>query len=256
MNLIDTHTHIYLDDFDDDRDDMIQRALEQGVEKLLLPNIDEESIDGMLQLENQFPNQCFPMMGLHPTSVNENYKKKLDVIRAWLQRRKFCAIGEIGIDLYWDKTFLNEQKDAFSEQILLAIDYNLPIVIHARDSFNEIFEVLDSHANDKLKGVFHSFGGSIDQAEKALSYKGFKLGINGVVTFKNSGLDKVIEQLSLSDLVLETDAPYLTPTPFRGKRNEPAYLSYIVDKLSEIYGVSKEDVANVTTQNAKALFNL
>lgn len=250
---IDTHTHLYSDEFDADRYERINDALSKSVTKLYLPNIDSTSIEGMLQLEIHFPEHCFPMMGLHPCSVKGNYKEELDIVKKWLDLRRFSAIGEIGIDLYWDKTFIKEQELAFREQIFWALKYNYTIVIHCRNAFDEIFSILQSY--EKLpKGIFHCFSGDIIQAQKILSLGNFKLGIGGVVTFKNSGLDKVVEQLHLTDLVLETDAPYLAPVPFRGKRNESAYIPIIAQKIAEIKNITIEEVASVTSKNALEIF--
>lgn len=250
---IDTHTHLYSEEFDADRIERITDAITKGVTKLYMPNVDSLSIDGMLQLEVHFPEHCFPMMGLHPCSVKENYRKELDIVKKWLDLRRFAAIGEIGMDLYWDKTFAKEQELAFREQIYWALEYNYTIVIHCRNAFDEIFAILQSF--EKLpKGIFHCFSGDIIQAEKVLSLGNFKLGIGGVVTFKNSGLDKVVEQLNLQDLVLETDAPYLAPVPYRGKRNESAYIPLIAEKVAQIKKVSVEEVARITSQNALDIF--
>jgi TatD DNase family protein len=253
---IDTHTHLYSSQFDSDREDMIQRAFDVGVEKILLPNIDLESITGMYDLEQKYPKNCFAMMGLHPCSVHENYEEVLTKIKKELYSRKFIAIGEIGIDLYWDKTYLIEQKKAFAMQIEWAKELNLPIVIHARDSFQEIFEVLDQHNDLKLKGIFHCFSGGINEIEKIRSYGNFIFGIGGVLTFKKSGLDEIIKTLSLSEIVLETDSPYLAPTPYRGKRNESAYIPIIANRLSDIFETSIENIAKITTENAKKCFIL
>lgn len=251
--LIDTHTHQYSKEFDKDRAESIQRCLDNGIKKLYLPNVDSESIARMLEMEQQFPGVCFAMMGLHPCSVQAGYKEELAIVKEWLDKRKFVAIGEIGIDLYWDKTFLKEQQDAFSQQIRWAMEYKLPIVIHARDSFNEIFEVMDSF--DQLPaGIFHCFTGNLEQAEKVISYGGFRMGIGGVLTYKNSGLDKVLEQVGLEHLVLETDSPYLAPVPHRGKRNESAYVKIVAERLAEIKKVPYEEVAAITTRNAQELF--
>lgn len=250
---IDTHTHLYSEEFDPDRIERINDALEKGVSKLYMPNVDSASIEGMLQLEVHFPEHCFPMMGLHPCSVKENYRLELDVVKKWLDLRRFAAIGEIGMDLYWDKTFVKEQELAFREQIFWALEYNYPIVIHCRNAFDEIFSILQSY--EKLpKGIFHCFSGDFIQAEKILSLGDFKLGIGGVVTFKNSGLDKVVEQLSLHDIVLETDAPYLAPMPYRGKRNESAYIPLIAEKVAQLKQVSIEEVAEITSKNAVEIF--
>ena len=250
---IDTHTHLYSEEFNTDRTDIIINAINVGVEKLYLPNVDSASIDGMLALEQQFPNNCFPMMGLHPCSVNENYKEELATIKSWLDKRRFFAIGEIGMDLYWDKTFVKEQEFAFKQQIDWALEFNYTIVIHCRNAFAEIFEVLQSYP--KLpKGIFHCFSGTTDQAQQILAFGNFKLGIGGVVTFKNSGLDKVVEQLSVNDFVLETDAPYLAPNPHRGKRNESAYLPLIAKKIAELKNLSIQEVEYITTKNAEDIF--
>ena len=250
---IDTHTHLYSEEFDADRTDIIINAINVGIEKLYLPNVDSTSIDRMLALEQQFPNNCFPMMGLHPCSVKENYKEELATVKSWLDKRRFFAIGEIGMDLYWDKTFVKEQEFAFKQQIDWALEFNYTIVIHCRDAFAEIFEVLQSYP--KLpKGIFHCFSGTADQAKQILAFGNFKLGIGGVVTFKNSGLDKVVEQLSVNDFVLETDAPYLAPNPHRGKRNESAYLPLIAKKIAELKNLSIQEVECITTKNAEDIF--
>jgi len=250
---IDTHTHLYSEEFNADRYDRINDAIAKSVTKMYMPNVDSESIEGMLQLEIHFPEHCFPMMGLHPCSVKENYREELDLVKKWLDTRRFAAIGEIGIDLYWDKTFAKEQELAFKEQIFWALEFNYTIVIHCRNAFDEIFAILQSF--EKLpKGIFHCFSGDIIQAQKILSLGNFKLGIGGVVTFKNSGLDKVVEQLNLHDIVLETDAPYLAPIPYRGKRNESAYIPLIAEKIATLKNVSAEEVAKITTQNAIEIF--
>lgn len=256
MMLIDTHTHLYSSQFDEDRDAMIQRALDAGVEKLLLPNIDLNSIKGMYELERKYPNNCFPMMGLHPCSVDVTYLAVLDQLKQELFSRKFIAVGEIGIDLYWDKSFVEEQKHAFAMQIEWAKELQIPIVIHARDSFQEIFDVLDQHNDERLTGIFHCFTGGLLEIEKIRSYGGFIFGIGGVLTFKKSGLDEVVKHLDLSEIVLETDSPYLAPTPHRGKRNESAYLTLVAEKLSDIFETSVENIARITSENAKKCFSL
>ena len=253
MFLTDTHTHLYLKEFNDDRREIIERALEQDVKAMLLPNIDSSSINDMLKLSKQFPNNCFPMMGLHPTSVKENYLEELDQVEFWLAKEKFYAIGEIGIDLYWDKTFQKDQEIAFTKQIELAKKYQLPIVIHMRDSFDEVYEIVKKYTSPELTGVFHCFTGTIEQAKKIIELN-FLLGIGGVVTFKNSSLDKVVEKVDIKYLLLETDAPFLTPMPFRGKRNESAYTRLVARKIAEIKNISLEEVAEITTSNAKQLF--
>jgi len=254
MILTDTHTHLYSEQFNDDIHTVIQNSIDKGITRLFLPNIDSTSIDGMMKLGTDYPNNCFPMMGLHPTSVGENYKEELALVEDWMSKQKFCAIGEIGIDLYWDKTHLKEQQEAFRFQIELAKKYDLPFVIHCRDAFEEIFEILDELNDDKMRGIFHCFTGTVEQANHVINYGGFKIGIGGVVTFKNSGLDKVVEQLDLAHLVLETDSPYLAPTPFRGKRNESTYLYTIAEKVADIYNISIEEVSKITTENSKQVF--
>jgi TatD DNase family protein len=251
---IDTHTHLYAEEFSTDIDEALKRAIDAGVEKFFLPNIDSSSIDVMHALCEKNPQHCFPMMGLHPCSVKENYKEELDIVYKHLKERKYTAVGEIGIDLYWDKTFYKEQVVAFEQQINWALEFNLPIVIHCRNSFDEIYEVLSSFK--KLpKGIFHCFSGNAEQAQKIIDNTGFKLGIGGVITFKNSGLDKAIEHIDLKHLVLETDSPYLAPVPYRGKRNESAYIPLIAAKLAEVKKCSLLEVAAVTTANAKEIFN-
>jgi TatD DNase family protein len=254
MILTDTHTHLYSSQFDDDRTEMIQNCIDKGISRLFLPNIDSNSINGMLALENEFPNNCFAMMGLHPCSVAANYKEELALAEEWLNKKKFCAIGEIGIDLYWDKTFLKEQQEAFRTQINWAKEKGLPFVIHCRDAFDEIFEIMDELNDEKMKGIFHCFTGNLEQANHIINYGGFKLGIGGVVTFKNAGLDKVVEQTELKHIVLETDSPYLAPMPYRGKRNESTYLINIAEKISDLHQISLEEVAKITTANSKEVF--
>ncbi len=253
MKLVDTHTHLYAKAFNGDRDAMIQRAIEQGVEQFFLPNIDGESIEGMLALEAAYPNRCFAMMGLHPCSVKENFKEELATVRQWLDRRKFCAVGEIGIDLYWDKTFFEQQKEAFLTQIQWAIEFDIPIVIHSRESTDIIIEMLKKAKDNRLRGIFHCFGGTEEQA-KAIIDLGFLLGIGGVLTYKNSGLGQALQEIDLQHIVLETDAPYLAPVPYRGKRNESAYVRAVAEKLAEVKGVTLEAVAKATTQNAERVF--
>ncbi len=257
MFFIDTHTHLYSSQFNEDREEIINRSIDNGVKKLLLPNIDLDSISGMLDLVEKYPESCYPMMGLHPCSVDENVENILAKLESYFtDNHSFIAVGEIGIDLYWDKTFLKQQIKAFETQINWAKKYNLPIVIHARDSFDEIFEVLNRLNDENLRGVFHCFTGDLNQAKKVLSYGGFKLGIGGVVTFKKSGLDEVLKNISLENIILETDSPYLAPVPYRGKRNESSYIPLIAEKLSSIYGVSEQEIASVTTLNAINLFEL
>ena len=252
MRFTDTHTHIYAGEFNPDREALIRKAISNGITDFYMPNIDSSSIEPMLAVEKQFPENCFAMMGLHPCSVKEDYEKELQIVKDWFTRRKFTAVGEIGIDLYWDKTFLKEQQIAFRTQIELALQYEVPIVIHCRESFKEIMDVLKEFKS-LPKGIFHCFSGTYEQAMKTLEL-GFLLGIGGVLTFKNAGLDKVIEKIDLDHLVLETDAPYLAPVPYRGKRNEPSHLLEVVKKLSQIHNISVEEIARVTSSNAKKLF--
>jgi len=256
MHFVDTHTHLFSPSFDEDRTDIVQRAIKAGVETLLLPNIDVESIEPMYNLCAQFPQNCFPMMGLHPGSVDEKWEENLEVIRKNLFERKNCAVGEIGMDLYWDKTFVNEQAEAFRRQVNWAKELNLPIVIHAREAFDEIFAIVDELNDERLTGVFHCFTGTLEQAKKIQNYGGFKLGIGGVLTYKKAGLDEILKDVELSELILETDSPYLPPTPHRGKRNESAYLLHVAEKLADVKGISLVEVAQITTKNANELFKL
>lgn len=254
MNLIDTHTHLYVEQFDADRGEVIERAMKQGVSKFYIPAIDSTYYERMFNLRDSYPDAIRLMAGLHPTHVKEDYEKELNFVRELLEKEKFVAIGEIGIDLYWDQTFLEEQKKAFRTQIAWAREKSLPIVIHARDSFKEIFEIMDLEQGPELKGIFHCFTGTLEQAKKIIDY-GFKLGIGGVVTFKNGGIDKFLDQIELENLVLETDSPYLAPKPFRGKRNESSYLVHVVEKLAEIYNMDPKEVAEITTRNAQEIFH-
>jgi TatD DNase family protein len=253
--LIDTHTHLYLEQFDQDRDQVIQNAMDAGIEKFFLPNIDANSISGMMSLVEQYPNVCYPMMGLHPCSVEAGFEIELQKIYDALSNQAIIAIGEIGIDLFWDKTTLPLQREAFRIQVQWAKDMNLPIVIHARDSYNELFEELNVLNDERLSGVFHCFTGSLQQAEKILSYGNFYLGIGGVSTFKNSGLNTVLPQVPLDRIILETDSPYLAPVPHRGKRNESAYTALVAQHLSHLLNKSLEEIASITTQNALNLFH-
>lgn len=255
MQLIDTHTHLYLPEFDTDRDEVVHRAVSNGVVKMLMPNIDFQSVDLMLSAENRYPDICYPMIGLHPTSVKKDYLSQLGKLESLAAKHKFIAIGEIGIDLYWNKTFLKEQLIAFRRQIAFAIERGLPVVIHSRESFPEVFSVLNEFEGEELKGVFHAFSGNIKDAEKGISI-GFKLGIGGIVTFKNSGLDKIVKESGPENLILETDSPYLAPDPYRGKRNESSYICLINKKLAEIFGMSEEEIASITFTNSTVLFNL
>ena len=254
MTYIDTHAHLYADQFNEDRDEMIQRAINAGVKKLFLPNIDYKSIAGMEGLVEKYPGVCYSMMGLHPCDVTQSWKEQLVAIKQHFKRGHHIAIGEIGIDLYWDKSLQKEQTAAFAAQIEWAKEEQLPIVIHARDSFDEIFEVVDQYNDAQLNGVFHCFTGNLQQAQKIMSYGGFKMGVGGVVTFKNSGLKAVLKEVPLSYLVLETDAPYLSPSPYRGKRNESSYIPLIAETLSSVYQIDEEEIGRITTENALSLF--
>ncbi|CAM3436465.1 TatD family hydrolase [Flavobacterium psychrophilum] len=253
MPLIDTHTHLYANEFDSDRDEMIKNAISRGVSRLFIPSIDASYTQKMYDLEAQYPKNIFLMMGLHPCYVKENYLEELQHVETQLAKRKFAAIGEIGIDLYWDKTTLNIQKKAFQYQIQLAKKYKLPINIHGRDAFEEIFEILELEKGDDLFGIFHCFSGNYEQALQAISYN-MKLGIGGVVTFKNGKIDQFLHQINIENIVLETDSPYLAPAPFRGKRNESAHVALVAKKLSEIYNLPTEEIARITTKNALSIF--
>lgn len=254
MRLVDTHAHLYLGQFGPDRDEMMQRAFEKGVDKFFLPNIDSASIEGMLALEEAYPEHCFPMMGLHPCSVRENFEEELAIVRQWLDERPFSAVGEIGIDLYWDKAYFEQQKEAFLVQAAWAKELGMPIVIHTREAIDITIELVESIKDERLQGVFHCFSGNPEQARRILDL-GFYLGIGGVLTFKNSGLDKVMASIGLDGVVLETDAPYLAPVPYRGQRNESAYVYLVAEKLARIKELSVEEVAEATTRNAEALFS-
>lgn len=251
----DTHTHLYSEEFSEDRDVMIQRSLSVGVKRFFIPAIDSSYVPSMYDLEKRYPENVFLMCGLHPTYTKENYKEELAFVEKQLTERKFVAIGEIGIDLFWDKTFLKEQQESFRRQIALAKKYKLPIVIHCRDAFDEVFEILEEQKSDDLFGIFHCFTGDFDQAQRAISLN-MKLGIGGVVTFKNGKIDQYIGQIDLKHIVLETDSPYLAPVPFRGKRNESSYLVNVAQKLAELYGKSVEEIADSTTKNSKDVFGV
>lgn len=253
---IDTHTHLFSDSFDEDRGEVVQRAIQSGVELCLLPNIDVDTIDAMHELESQYPQNCHAMMGLHPGSVDENWEAKLEVIKKHLFSRKYIAVGEIGMDLYWDKSHVDAQREAFKMQVEWAKELKIPIAIHARDAFQEIYEVLDVLDDENLSGVFHCFTGTIEDANKIAGYHNFKLGIGGVLTYKNAKLDRVIKEVSLDRLILETDSPYLPPTPHRGKRNESSYLLHVAEKLADVYDVPLSEIERQTTGTAKKLFNL
>ena len=253
--ITDTHTHLYSDQFSEDRDAMVQRAKDAGVSRFFIPAIDSSYTESMFDLERTYPTDVFLMMGLHPTSVKENYEEELAHVKKWIDQRNFYAIGEIGIDLYWDSSLLKQQQEAFRTQIRWAKEKKLPIVIHCRDAFDEIFEVLETEKSSDLFGIFHCFTGTFEQAKKAISYN-MKLGIGGVVTFKNGKIDTFLNQIDLQHIVLETDAPYLAPTPNRGKRNESAYISLVAEKLASIYSVSLKEIVDITTQNSKDIFGV
>ena len=251
---IDTHAHIFSDEFKPDRHDMIQRAIEQGVTRMFMPNIDHTSIDGMLEVESRYPAHCIPMMGLHPCSVKKDFEKELYKIEEWLFKRKFAAVGEMGTDLYWDKTFWDQQKEAFSIQVGWAKKLGLPIVIHCRESIDETLELLEPMKDEKLTGVFHCFTGNVEQAKRVIDL-GFFVGLGGVATFKNWGLDQVVPHLEPGAVVLETDSPYLAPVPHRGKRNEPSYIPVVAAKVAEMMKVSVDELSALTSRNARRLFN-
>lgn len=252
---IDTHAHLYLEEFNEDREAVMQRAMDSGVKKIFLPNIDSGTIHAMLDMEKKFPKQAFAMMGLHPGSVNGTVEEELKRVKEWLSKRKFVAVGEIGLDFYWDTTFKEQQLQAFSAQIDLALQYDLPIVIHSRNAMAECIEMVQGKQNGKLKGIFHCFSGTVTEAKKIVAL-GFYLGIGGVITFKKSTLPEVLKRIDLERLVLETDSPYLTPVPHRGKRNESSYIPFIAEKVAEIKGVSVDVVAGITSSNARILYNI
>lgn len=254
MNYIETHAHIYSAKFDADRDQVIRDIRNSGVERIYMPNVDVETIDAMLACEEKYPDLCIPMMGLHPCDVKEDFESQLEIMKGWLDKRDFAAVGEIGLDLYWDKTFFAQQKEALRIQIAWAKERQLPIVLHCRESVDETIQIVKEEHDGKLKGIFHCFTGNIEQARQIIEM-GFLLGIGGVATFKNGGLDQVIPELGIENFVLETDAPYLAPVPFRGKRNSPAYLPIIAEKIGDFLHITKEEVALQTKQNALNLFH-
>ncbi|SHJ74662.1 TatD DNase family protein [Maribacter aquivivus] len=255
MIITDTHTHLYSEAFDDDRKEAIQKAIDLGVERFFIPAIDSTYTEGMLALEKEFPGHMFLMTGLHPTHVKENFEDELAHVEEMLDKHTYYAIGEIGIDLYWEKKYLKEQQIAFRKQIQIAKKHKLPIVIHCREAFDEVFEILEEEKGDDLRGIFHCFTGTYEQAEKAISYN-MKLGIGGVVTFKNGKIDTFLKNIDLKHIVLETDSPYLAPTPYRGKRNESAYIVNVLEKLADIHGVPNEQIALETTKNSKEVFGI
>ena len=253
MQFIDTHTHLYLSDFKDDLNAVIERAMAAGIDRFYLPAISNEHIEAMLAVEKAYPDYCFVMMGLHPCSIKGDYKEELKIVAQWLQQKKIAAVGEIGLDFYWDKTYTEQQYEAFHTQIEYALQYNLPIVIHSRSATNQTIDILQQYVTKGLRGIFHCFGGTIQEAESIIEC-GFLLGIGGVVTYKNAGLAEVVQQIPLEYMVLETDAPYLTPVPFRGKRNESSYLMYVAEKIAHIKNITLQEVATITTTNAQQVF--
>ncbi|NEM97408.1 TatD family hydrolase [Pontibacter burrus] len=255
LRLVDSHAHIYSEEFKDDLAAAVAKATDAGVEKIYMPNIDHTSIDAMLEAEAAFPGICIPMMGLHPAYVKKDFERELYLVEEWLDKRKFAAVGECGIDLYWDKTFFPQQQEALKVQLELAKKHNLPIILHTRDSFDETYELVAAAQDGTLRGIFHCFSGTVEQAAKVKELN-FLMGIGGVATFKNGGLDKVLPHVSLDSLVLETDCPYLAPVPYRGKRNEPAYIPLVLKRVAELMQKTEEEVAEVTTKNALNLFKL
>lgn len=254
--LIDTHSHLFVDDFDADRPEVMLRAREAGITHILMPNIDVASVEPMLRVCGEYPGYCFPMIGLHPTEVNANYRDALAALKPLLDEHPFIAVGEVGLDLYWDKTYKAEQLAALEEQIGWALERNLPLVIHSREAFPELYALFSHYKESPIRGVFHSFTGTADEAHALLEFPGFMLGINGVVTFKKSTLPDALSEVPLSRIVVETDSPYLAPTPYRGKRNESSYVARVVEKLSEIYALSPDAIADTTYRNACAVFGL
>lgn len=255
--MIDTHAHIYAEEFDSDRDEIINNAVQAGVTKIILPAIDRESFASMRQLADAYPDFCLPAIGVHPTSVRENVDQELALVRSELEKGGYIAVGEIGTDLYWEQKYLDLQQQALKTQLEWAIEFNLPVIIHTRNSFKQTMEVFQQFPRNTIKGIFHSFTGSTEEADKILSLGDeIYLGINGIVTFKNSGLTGTLKSIPLERLVLETDAPYLTPVPYRGKRNEPAYLSFISSKLAEVYALETKEIEDITTKNALNIFNI
>jgi TatD DNase family protein len=253
--LVDTHSHIYSEEYNGEIDEVIKRAVANGVEKILLPNIDSSTIKRMLDLTNKYQNICYPMIGIHPTSVKDDFEEELEMVEYWLKRRKFYGIGEIGIDLYWDNTYREEQEYVFKRQLFLAEEHRLPLSIHTRDSFDVAFDLIKQGGYKNLRGVFHCFSGSAEQAKEVIN-SGFKIGVGGVVTFKNSGVDTMLSELTPEDIVLETDSPYLAPMPYRGKRNESSNLVFIQKRVAEIYDLPVEQIAEITTKTATELFRI
>ena len=256
MHFIDSHAHIYLSQFESDRDEIIHKSMENEVVKIVMPNIDHSSIDPMMELEEQYPEQCVSTIGVHPCSVKKDFEKELYLVEDWLGKRPFKAIGEIGIDLYWDKSFLEEQLEALKIQVNWALKFDIPIILHCRDSFEETISIIEELNDEHLRGVFHCFTGDLNDAERVLKLGSFYLGIGGVATFKNGGLDKVLPEIGVEHLLLETDSPYLAPVPYRGKRNEPAYIPLIADRIAEIKEMDRDEVALAATESTKKLFKL
>lgn len=256
LTFVDTHTHIFVDEFNGDRHQVIERARQAGVRLMVMPNIDSKSVDSLLHTANQYKGYCIPLMGLHPTSVKDDYEQELEVVEKSFKQNAFYGVGEIGIDLYWDKTFIEQQKVAFRHQLKLAKRMGLPVVIHSRNSFDEILEIVDQEMDSTLKGVFHSFSGTLAHYQHIVHYKSFMVGIGGVVTYKNGGVDKIVEHMDINHILLETDSPYLSPVPVRGKRNESSNIVYVAQRVAELLGVDLKDVADITTKNALALFSL
>lgn len=255
MNLIDTHTHLYLNQFNGDRDSIIQNAINQGITRMILPAIDSSTFESMINLTQKYPENCLPMIGLHPTSVKDNYEDELELVEEELKTGKYIGVGEIGIDLYWDKTYSEEQRDALVNQLRWAKKYKLPVAIHTRDSFNEVYNIVKNELTEELTGVFHCFTGSLNEAYRIMDI-GFSMGIGGIVTFKNAGLAEVVSALPIESIVLETDSPFLTPSPHRGKRNESSYLNFIAMKIAEISNMTMQEIIEKTTHNAVKLFKL
>lgn len=256
MKLIDTHNHLYLEEFDPEQDALTGVAMESGIDTILLPNVDTSTIERMHELSDRFPDFAYPMMGLHPTSVDKHYSENLREVESWLGKRSYCGIGEIGIDLYWDKTYLKEQKIVFEEQLKWSIDLNLPVAIHTREAYADVLDSIYKVGRERLKGVFHSFTGTVKELEEVNKLPRFLIGINGVITFKNSNLSEIVKGSDIRRVVLETDAPYLAPVPYRGKRNEPVYIWKTAEKVADTFGISLEETVRITRENALDLFKI
>ncbi len=256
MKLIDTHNHLYLEEFDPEQDALTGVAMESGIDTILLPNVDTSTIERMHELSDRFPDFAYPMMGLHPTSVDKHYSENLREVESWLGKRSYCGIGEIGIDLYWDKTYLKEQKIVFEEQLKWSVDLNLPVAIHTREAYADVLDSIHKVGRERLKGVFHSFTGTVKELEEVNKLPRFLIGINGVITFKNSNLSEIVKGSDIRRVVLETDAPYLAPVPYRGKRNEPVYIWKTAEKVADTFGISLEETVRITRENALDLFKI